>query len=228
MHSHSSRKLLQAFTLLELLVTVAVIAVLIAITIPVVMKARERAQITKSASNLRQVYTAFMMYIGDHNDMSFWRGKTGSTPDYVATEGMDWFVHGGKPDGNNDSQEGLFNKYNPRPLNSYMGNNLEIFRHPSDRRALAMLGGQTHYDAYGNDYAFNSLGYPGIWDKGLSGESFSNIQLPGLTILFLEAHLLKPGLSWAGGDKGNIMMADGRIVFDSLPGPNDPRYKWGL
>ncbi len=218
----------QGFTLLELLVTVSIIILLAAVSFPVILKVRERAQITKSANNLRQVYTAFMMYVGDYNDQSFWRGITGSDLSYVSTEGMDWFVHGGKPDGNDTTQEGLFNKYNPRPLNSYVGNNLEIFRHPSDNRPIASLGNKTHYDAYGNDYAFNSLGFPGIWNKGLSGEAYSNIRIPGRTIVFLEAHLIKPGMKWAGNDKGNIMMADGRIVFDTLPPPDDSKYSWGL
>ena len=56
-----------AFTLIELLVVIAIIGTLAAILIPAVSKVRSSANLTKCASNLRQLQTASMMYAAEHN-----------------------------------------------------------------------------------------------------------------------------------------------------------------
>lgn len=55
------------FTLVELLVVVAIIALLIAILLPVLGKAKEAARVVQCASHLRGQGTATMMFAQDHN-----------------------------------------------------------------------------------------------------------------------------------------------------------------
>ena len=55
-----------AFTLVELLVVVGIIAVLIAILLPALRRAREAANSAKCMSNQRQLMMAFLMFANEH------------------------------------------------------------------------------------------------------------------------------------------------------------------
>jgi prepilin-type N-terminal cleavage/methylation domain-containing protein/prepilin-type processing-associated H-X9-DG protein len=58
-----------AFTLIELLIVIAVLAVLMAVLLPTLAGARRSAAAVVCGSNLRQISLAFDMYLGDHRDV---------------------------------------------------------------------------------------------------------------------------------------------------------------
>jgi len=58
----------KGFTLVELLVVIAVIAVLAAILLPVFAQAREKARQTTCLSNLKQIGTALFLYVQDYDE----------------------------------------------------------------------------------------------------------------------------------------------------------------
>jgi prepilin-type N-terminal cleavage/methylation domain-containing protein/prepilin-type processing-associated H-X9-DG protein len=57
-----------AFTLVELLVVVVILAVLASIVLPVTSRARESGRRTTCQSNLRQLYAAFALYASNYDD----------------------------------------------------------------------------------------------------------------------------------------------------------------
>jgi prepilin-type N-terminal cleavage/methylation domain-containing protein/prepilin-type processing-associated H-X9-DG protein len=59
----------RAFTLIEVLVVMAIIAILAAILVPALNSALERAKATKDMSNLRQIGAATQLYMNDNSDV---------------------------------------------------------------------------------------------------------------------------------------------------------------
>ena len=63
----------RGFTLIELLVVISIIALLIAVLLPALSKARETAQQVQCLSNQRQVYIGLLTYAGDNDEQLSWQ-----------------------------------------------------------------------------------------------------------------------------------------------------------
>ena len=67
MKRHSAK----AFTIIELLVVVSIIALLVGILLPAISKARDQAKMTISQANLRNLGTAHQSYAAEWSDRQF-------------------------------------------------------------------------------------------------------------------------------------------------------------
>ncbi len=120
----------RCFTLLELLVVIAVIVILAGLLLPTLGKAKSKAQGAQCLSNLRQHILVLQMYAGDNREqLPFSHTCVIPQPDdkFAWVQGwMDW-LDPGKPD-NWDSSLHVAKS----PVMRYLGNSLAVWKCPAD------------------------------------------------------------------------------------------------
>ncbi len=163
----------RGFTLIEVLVVVAIIALLVSILIPSLAAAREQARSARCLANLKALGVASTAYINAERDRFCW-GRLWGTSGIIASN-----YFGGK---RGKGESGTFDIYKPggsldfpaaeRPLNRYViaskaGNasDLHVYECPSDKGVrsrsipLAKPSKATAYEVTGTSYQANV-----IWD----------------------------------------------------------------
>jgi len=80
----------KGFTLKEMLIVIAIIAILVAILFPVFVIVREKVRTAPCINNLKQIGTAFEMYMNDYNQCF------PALPESLGSEIGDWHNYSGK------------------------------------------------------------------------------------------------------------------------------------
>jgi len=111
MYTHKSSRLSSGFTLIELLVVIGVIAVLAALLLPVLSKARDSARRVQCLSNQKNWYLGFTHYVDEHEGFIPWEGAE----PFGAVALNTWGQVSGTilPDGQRDSAEVWYNALPP-------------------------------------------------------------------------------------------------------------------
>ncbi len=237
-----------AFSLVELLVVIAVVAILAALLLPALSRSREKAKEARCASNLKQIYSGFLLYQSD-NDGRFpagfrWNNQIWENAVFVGgKDGWDTNVPPAKL----------------RPLFPYLGAS-DAFGCPADvgvdfTNKDGIVLAPSVFAARGLSYGYNvgnfvysKVGVPESLNErysGLAGKKMDTIKSPAAYLLMYEAPALsndddqpievvywhrarKPGTAkgppWADPDKDRgprvspILFVDGHVIFLDFTG----------
>lgn len=231
---------------MELLISVAIIAVLLALLLPALVHARSAGQTAVCANNLRQLSTAWQQYLHQHDQFP----RHTAQPDWryggVSTEPTSAFavLDGARP----------INRFLAEPAANGAGGDgvspaevVGLFRCPGDRgvfdraaprhQRLSILNGKSAFEFHGTSYRANPL----LLDSTLARVDSMQRPLKAAEVSAMHSRLILLGdpawwyssvpethseskldASWHAQDRGNILALDGSVRFLTFVRDNQP------
>jgi prepilin-type N-terminal cleavage/methylation domain-containing protein len=174
-----------AFTLVELLVVVAVIAIVAGLLFPALRRGKDQAKRTECMTNLRQINLGLRMYVDDSSD------KAPRTPGTENSPGLNWSGYKALMrqnvgiDGASSSKARIF----ACPADTFFYNLAKNFEYVPHGFHTEAVGDFSSYAFNGGNARTNSNA------PGIAGRSISSIREPGKTVLVAEVSAFTPW-SW--------------------------------
>ena len=171
----------KAFTLVELLVVIAVIGILASLLLPALSQAKGKAQAVGCANNIRHLSVAWLLYADDSADTlvnNHGIDETKQRQDNWVNNVLDW----GASDGNTNLEMLTTGKLSP-----YLGGSTAVYKCRSDK-SMAANGSRIR------SYAMNSLvGDPGVLTNRFNPTyvqffRLTQIPNPSQIYVFLDEH----------------------------------------
>ena len=127
--SAQPRNGIEGFTLIELLVVIAIIAILAALLLPVISRAKQKAQGVYCLNNGKQMMTALTLYAGDNSDFFPPNPDDGNT-----LAGYNWCSGRAGVGGAEEFNSDILKDQKKSLLANYLGGNVAVFHCPGDKR----------------------------------------------------------------------------------------------
>lgn len=192
-----------AFSLTELIIVISIVAILATILLPAIAHVRHKSRMAQSASNLRQIGSAFFMYVGDNGGYTPGNGQN------------TMFIIDSTLEQNNN------NRLLHKDLQPYLGDSVEVWRSMADEAYFHKYhnGTATSYaHALGTFYPNTNGGYT------FSTRSISLLELQESATRGLDKRPLFAEADWeirmparvVNGnpinDQYNVYFLDGRVA----------------
>lgn len=162
------------FTLLELLLVIAVIAILSSLLLPALSKAKETSRAAACQGNLKQFAYGAIQYSSDYNDYTL----TYITYGYPTLENCSWFITLGPYLGLGNSSSEIFQRYTTQNT---------LYTCPSHRWREGLPNIRGYWGrGYGINYHFASNGTTDYFLDGGLHPKTSMVKYPSSLIYFLE------------------------------------------
>jgi prepilin-type N-terminal cleavage/methylation domain-containing protein len=202
------------FTLIELLTVIATIAILAALLLPILGKAKVKAQRTTCLSNLRQLSVAWMLYADDNH---------GFLPESYPVNNPDVWVQGDMSKADEAGNPDLIRAGKLYPYNQALG----IYRCPADQGVT--INGKPVPTL--RSYSMNCF---------MGGRDPNSGVIPSTAAAFVpfyakESDIPQPGELWVMLDEDERSINDGFFVTDptaqlwiDFPAMSAHRHDWGF
>jgi prepilin-type N-terminal cleavage/methylation domain-containing protein len=160
----------RGLTLIELLIVLGVISLLLAVSFPALLGARNQAQGAVCLQNLKTLSLAWLLYKDDYDDRLV-GGHVGKYP-------YDWVQ---RPTGAGTFIEQKKEGIREGALFRYVGSRVDVYRCPADQRKL--MPGQTAFRSYSVAGGANGEGWQDTYKQA---EKYSELYQPAGKYVFVE------------------------------------------